>query len=110
MDPRNTDYEALQKHLADGLAKAKEALAESETMLKHVKHVRERLEVTDGNLDRLMPEKQFTHAERVRFLGLMKELIDKGELAQLSRKQQAGPSSPHIIGAREEGKQHVIYQ
>ena len=110
MELEKTDYKALEKHLAEGLAKAKEALAESEAMLEKVKLIRKRLETADGKLENLMSEKSHTREERLRFLELLKELLDKGELAKLSKAVQSGPSSPHVVGAKEEGNQHVIYQ
>ena len=57
-----------------------------------------------------MPEKSHTDEERKRLLELLQELLEKGELAQLSKTKKQGPSSPHIVGAQEEGQQHVIYQ
>lgn len=110
MEQKQPDYKALEKHLADGLEKAKESLAKSEAMLKKVEHVRERLQSADGKLDTLLPEESHTHEERIQLLALLKELLEKGELAQLSTPEKTGPSSPHLVGAHEEGSQHVIYQ
>lgn len=110
MEQEKPDYKALEKHLASGLEKAKEALAKSEAMLEKVEYVRERLQSADGKVEALLPEKSHTHEERIQLLALLKELLEKGELARLSTPEHEGPSSPHVVGAQEEGRHHVIYQ